>query len=125
MRPWIWVNETESEESYFVAVRYICSIYWALSVMTNLKGLPAHETRQCVMRNPEVIDPLPERIYTIFTFLFGAIFYSVIYGNIAQFIQAYYSSTLRYRKRMDEITAALATLDRVWRWMKPRRRTWC
>ena len=55
------------------------------------------------MRNPEVIDPLQERIYTILTFLFGAIFYSVIYGNIAQFIQAYYSSTLRYRKRMDEV----------------------
>ena len=34
----------------------------------------------------------------------GAVFFSVIYGNIAQFIQAYYSSTLRYRKRMDEIS---------------------
>lgn len=72
--------------------------------MTNLKGLPAHETRQCVVHSAEVTDPLGERVYTIFTFLFGAIFYSVIYGNIAQFIQAYYSSTLRYRKRMDEIS---------------------
>lgn len=33
----------------------------------------------------------------------AAVFYSVIYGNIAQFIQSSYSSTLRYRKRMDEV----------------------
>jgi hypothetical protein len=30
-----------------------------------------------VQANPEVLDPLEERAYTIFTFLLGAIFYSV------------------------------------------------
>ena len=103
-RDWIWVNEDQTQVNRNVAIRYVCSIYWALSVMTNLKGLPAHETRQCLQNSDEVLRPIEERIYTICTFLSGAIFYSVIYGNIAQFIQAYYSSTLRYRKRMDEIS---------------------
>ena len=81
--------------------------------MTNLKGLPAHETRECVLRKEDVTDPLFERIYTIVTFLFGAIFYSVIYGNIAQFIQAYYSSTLRYRKRLRARTVPCSPLPSV------------
>eukprot|EP00966_Prymnesium_polylepis_P130459 3017451-Prymnesium_polylepis.2 len=32
---WLWEN---TASSYNVATRYVCSLYWALSVMTTLKG---------------------------------------------------------------------------------------
>ena len=51
-REWYWLR-TETD-GYVTGVKYICSLYWALSVMTNLKGLPAHETRQCLWHDPEV-----------------------------------------------------------------------
>ena len=71
--------------------------------MTNLKGLPAHEDRQCFRYKPDVLFPRWERIFTIFIFVFGAVFFSFIYGNIGQFIEAATASGQRYRKRMDEI----------------------
>lgn len=99
LRPWFWTEGS----AYSAAVQYICALYWALSVMTNLKGLPAHESRQCLYSNPEVYRPLEERIYTICVFIAGAVFFSVIYGNIGQFIQNLYSAGLRYRQRMKEL----------------------
>jgi hypothetical protein len=77
---WLW----HVEGSYNVATRYVCSLYWALSVMTALKGINSHETRQCLWTDPLIERPLEERIFTIFTFIFGATFYSIIYGNIGQ-----------------------------------------
>ena len=86
--------------------RYVCSLYWALSVMTNLKGPPAHETRQCLWHDPLesfVVNPLSERVYTILVFILGCVLFSCIYGNINQFITNLYASGLRYRKRMEEL----------------------
>lgn len=116
---WFWENSSIWEQQavaypenadfqdfsfgYRVGVQYICSLYWALSVMTNLKGLPAHESRQCLWYDPLVREPLGERCYTIVVFLIGSVCYSFIYGNIAQFVQNLYSSGLRYRKRMEEL----------------------
>ena len=71
--------------------------------MTNLKGLPAHESRQCFWDSDAVINPLPERIYTIFVFIFGAIFFMSIYGNIGQLVAQIYRDELHFRKRMEEI----------------------
>ena len=87
------------------ATRYICSLYWALSVLTNLKGLPAHESRQCLYHDPLVPTPLRERIYTMTTFIIGATFYSIIYGNIGQFVANLYQADARFKKRMSEMCA--------------------
>lgn len=79
LRPWLWTLEEDS--NYFVALRYVCSLYWALSVMTNLKGPPAHETRQCLWHEPEtsfMVNPLGERVYTIFVFIIGCVLFSCI-----------------------------------------------
>ena len=99
---WVWINATDGNRN--VGVRYTCSLYWALTVMTTLKSLEAHESRQCLASNPFVIDPVPERTYTILVFIVGAIAYSTIYGNIHQFVQDLYGSSLRYRRRIDEMT---------------------
>ena len=92
--------------SLALARSYVCSLYWALSVMTNLKGPPAHETRQCLWHQPFesfMVHPLAERVYTIFVFIIGCVLFSCIYGNINQFIMNLYASGLRYRKRMEEL----------------------
>ena len=52
---------------------------------------------------PEIMQPFAERVFTICIFVFGAVFFSFIYGNIGQFIESIYASGQRYRKRMDEI----------------------
>jgi hypothetical protein len=101
---WMWGPHSPYDQTYSVATMYVCSVYWALSVMTNLKGLPAHESRECFHAKTYVIDPLVERIFTIFVFIVGAVFYSIFYGNIGHFVQNLYSANLRYRKRMDELT---------------------
>ena len=92
-----------NNEAYDVGTLYICSLYWALSVMTNLKGREAHENRGCFHHSPLIIDPLGERIYAIVTFIIGAVFYSVMYGNINQWVQGLYAPGARYRSRMEEI----------------------
>ena len=77
LHPWLWHDES----AYNAATLYVCSLYWALSVMTNLKGPPAHETRQCLWHEPEVsfiINPLGERLYTIFVFIVGCVLFSCI-----------------------------------------------
>ena len=79
---WLW--HVKGRSAYNVATRYVCALYWALSVMTALKGINSHETRQCLWTDPLIERPLEERIFTIFTFIFGATFYSIIYGNIGQ-----------------------------------------
>ena len=103
LKPWLW---TLDDSPYFDALKYVCSVYWALSVMTNLKGPPAHETRQCLWHDPLdsfMVNPLGERVYTIFVFIVGCVLFSCIYGNINQFILNLYASGLRYRKRMEEL----------------------
>ncbi len=52
LEPWLWTLD-DSQSAYFVALRYVCSLHWALSVMTNLKGINAHETRQCLWHEPD------------------------------------------------------------------------
>ena len=83
--PGIWVWQQPGSRN--VAIRYTCSLYWALTVMTNLKGVTTHEARQCLWHDPLIAQPLVERVFTILTFIVGAVFFSVIYGNIAQFIK--------------------------------------
>jgi hypothetical protein len=72
LHPWLWHDAT----TYDTAALYVCSLYWALSVMTNLKGPPAHESRMCLHEQPLVLVPLRERTYTIFVFVLGATFFS-------------------------------------------------
>ena len=72
MQPWLWrEGYGDSESAYDSATLYVCSLYWALSVMTNLKGINAHESRQCFWADPLVTHPLEERVWTIGVFLFG------------------------------------------------------
>ena len=60
-------------------------MYWAFSVMTGLKGWAAHENRTCFVSDmPLVTSPLLERIYTILTFIIGAIVYASVFGNVAR-----------------------------------------
>ncbi len=99
MEEWMWIDENP----YDTATLYVCSLYWALAVMTNLKGINAHESRQCLWRDPLVLVPLQERLYTIAVFIIGATFYSIIYGNIGQFVSNLYQAGLRYKRRMAEI----------------------
>jgi len=99
MHEWMWNDETP----YDTATLYVCALYWALGVMTNLKGWSAHESRQCFWRDPLVIRPLQERTYSIMVFIVGATFYSIIYGNIGQFVANLYQSGLRYKRRIAEI----------------------
>ena len=116
-REWLWnlqdiaraqvLNGTNvvggRDEMYFLWTRYLCSLYWSLNVMTSLKGLENHETRECFVENYGIFNPLVERLYTIFVFVMGAIFYSVIYGTIGQYVRMFYASGDRYRRRVDEI----------------------
>ena len=102
MKPWIWLDDASNQPST-IGIKYVCSLYWALTVMTNLKGHGTHETRQCLWHDPLMVHPLLERSFTIITFICGAVFFSVIYGNIAQFIQSLYAAGLRYRQRVQEL----------------------
>ena len=57
--PWVFLPENEPflpEGGSVVANEYVCALYWALAAMTNLKGLPAHESRQCLILSPQVIN---------------------------------------------------------------------
>jgi hypothetical protein len=71
--------------------------------MTNLKGLPAHESRECFHANPVVLNPLLERWLTICFFIVGAVFYSSIYGNIQHHVAAAQAVGHRYSIRIGEI----------------------
>jgi CRP-like cAMP-binding protein len=106
-RQWLWAKQaaaaSSGEEFYYIMTRYICSLYWSLNVMTSLKGTSSHESRKCLTDNPDVLNPLLERVYTIIVFCFGAIAYSVIYGNIGQFVRVFYAHGDRYRTRITEI----------------------
>ena len=75
----------------------------SISIYPVGRSLDAHESRQCFVYDPYVLYPLRERLYTIGTFILGAMAYSTFYGNIHQFIQDLYGSSLRYRRRIDEI----------------------
>ena len=57
LHPWMWQDATPVDE----LTLYVCSLYWALAAMTNLKGNSAHESRQCLYHDPEVPTPLQER----------------------------------------------------------------
>lgn len=54
MEDW-WLDE---DDSYSVAIRYVCALYWAFSVMTSLKSNAAHESRQCLYRSDTLIVSL-------------------------------------------------------------------
>jgi hypothetical protein len=71
--------------------------------MTNLKGLPAHESRECFYANPLVLRPLLERWLTICVFIVGAVFYSCIYGNIQHHIANACAVSHRYSMRIGEM----------------------
>ena len=104
---WYWMlpdDEHELPSSEGMYIRYICSLYWALSVMTNLKGLPAHESRECFYFKADTLNPFAERVFTIGVFIVGTILYAAIYGNIAQFLQNLDRSGSRFRKKMDGAT---------------------
>ena len=97
---WWWLEDS----AYSVAVRYVCSLYWALSVMTSLKSINAHESRQCFYHTDVMVpNPLLERCITIAVYVVGALTIAVIYGQVFQFVQSLGEQNLRYRKRMDEI----------------------
>ena len=102
---WIWLPSAGAGEERppTTAVMYLCSVYWAMSVMTNLKGLPAHESRQCFLENPHVTYPVEERAFTICVFLCGAIVYASLYGNIGLIIQNLDASGQRFRRSMQEM----------------------
>ena len=100
---WWWIVSDIDPSIETVSIRWVCSLYWALSVMTNLKGLPAHESRECLRYKPDAPSPVFERVFTIVTFVVGAVCFSFIYGNIGQYIESMQASGQRYRKRMDEI----------------------
>lgn len=51
---WFWLHTNGYSDAYITGVRYTCSIYWALSVMTNLKGHVTHENRRCLYHNVQV-----------------------------------------------------------------------
>lgn len=72
---WWWelpAGASADERAYAWGVRYVCSVYWALSVMTSLKTSSAHESRHCLARQPLVTAPLQERSYTVMVFLVGS-----------------------------------------------------
>ena len=81
---WLWEAAEEEGAPFPSGELYICSLYWAFSVMSALKGLPAHESRQCLVRTPYVPTPALERSYTLVVFLFGAMMYASIFGNVSQ-----------------------------------------
>ena len=100
---WLLAAADDEEGETYVGVQYICSLYWALSVMTGIKGLPAHEDRRCFEVSPLNPNPVGERLLTIGVFLLGAFVYAAFYGNIGQWIQTLDSERARYRSRMDEV----------------------
>ena len=46
---------------------------------------------------------MPRRARAVITFVAGAVFFSVIYGNIAQFVKNLYRAGTRYRARIEEL----------------------
>lgn len=90
---------------YVTSLRYVCSLYWALALMSNLKGHAAHETRQCFTHTHLIVDPLAERVYTLCAFILGACMFAFIYGNIAQFVTTFYSPGEVREQRMADADA--------------------
>ncbi|KAL1503663.1 hypothetical protein AB1Y20_012136 [Prymnesium parvum] len=102
--PWWWLTNDNS----FVGKLYICGVYWALSVMTNLKPLAGTESRDCYYSNSHVPRPLEERVFTICVFLVGALFFSTIYGNIQIFVSRINKINDRFSNRMFEVNEFIA-----------------
>ena len=75
--------------------------------MTNLKGVGTHENRKCLQQNDWVQTPVAERIFTMVTFLCGAVIYAALYGNIGSFLNKMDAAGTRYRARMDELNEFL------------------
>ena len=71
LRGWL---RRRKDTVHWLFTRYACSLYWALTVMTALKSLEAHESRMCFVADPlwlPVTSPLYERIYTIIVFMWA------------------------------------------------------
>ena len=103
--PWIWLDAQQNSPAYITGLRYTCGVYWALSVMSNLKGHNSHETRQCLIHDPLLVNPLQERVYTIVAFILGASFFSFIYGNIANFVTSFYKAGTLHQERLEDADA--------------------
>ena len=64
-----------------IALHCMSAFYWALAVMTNLKGNSAHESRQCLYESDVVVAPLESA--SLYLRLCDRRHVSVIYGSIA------------------------------------------
>ena len=106
---WLWEAAEEEGAPFPAGDLYICSLYWAFSVMSALKGLPAHESRQCFVKTPYVPTPNLERSYTLVVFLFGAMMYASIFGNVSQVIASIDATGSRYRGVMENMNEFLRT----------------
>ena len=106
---WLWEAAEEEGAPFPAGDLYICSLYWAFSVMSALKGLPAHESRQCFVKTPYVPTPDLERSYTLVVFLFGAMMYASIFGNVSQVIASIDATGSRYRGVMENMNEFLRT----------------
>ena len=96
-----WLDD---DDPYAVGVRYVCSLYWALSVMTSLKSNAAHESRQCLYHTDDLVtNPLLERWIAIIVYIVGALALTIYNGVMFQFVVSLGSENLRYRKKMGEI----------------------
>ena len=81
------------------ATRYMCCLYYAMAVMTQLKD----EARLCLAESAERPDETTQRWYVISTFLFGVMATSVIFGTIAELVTNLGQASIRYSKQIDAL----------------------
>ncbi|KAL1507442.1 hypothetical protein AB1Y20_008280 [Prymnesium parvum] len=103
--PWWWLS---GQPEQFVGHLYVCGVYWALTVMTNLKPLSGTEARNCYYATPLTQRPIEERVFTICVFLVGALVFSTIYGNIQIFVSRMNKINDRFSNRMFEVNEFIA-----------------
>ena len=60
--PWYWLADRRDGGGHPTATLWVCSVSWALTVMTNLD--PQHEDRQCLWSDQLVLQPLTERVFS-------------------------------------------------------------
>jgi len=94
---WVWLDGDAT------VMEYICSLYWALTVMTNLKGVGTHENRDCLTVSDSTPRPYVERPFAMACFLIGAMVYASIYGSLSQIIASLDTISVRFRGRMEMI----------------------
>lgn len=82
-----WIDEY-GLEGVDVETQYVNSLYWAVTTMTTVG-----------FGDITPVSP-DERVFASWVFLFGAVIYASIFGNVALLIQSFSLSTLRYRERL-------------------------